>query len=148
MKDYKLRIKQLDKQLSGFTMTTIHNNWFQIIRESLGMSTRYLAKKLGITPGRVAQLQKAESDGSITLRNLQKIAKALECEMIYAFVPKESLENIIETKAKEIAKERINRVAHSMSLEQQGTSNDALKVQYDELVQELIAQHPKKLWTE
>jgi predicted DNA-binding mobile mystery protein A len=134
--------------LSGFTEITSHNNWFQIIRESLGMSTRYLAKKMGITHGRVAQLQKAESNGSITLRNLQKLANSLECEMIYAFVPQKSLEDIIETKAKEIAKECINRVAHSMSLEQQGTSKEALKTQYEELVQELISQHPKKLWKE
>ena len=77
MENYKLKIRQLDKQLKGLVELVkdnkIHNNWFSIIRDALGMPLRYLAKKMNITHGRVAQLQKAEQNGSITLRNLEKL---------------------------------------------------------------------------
>ena len=75
MQEYKLRIKQLDQILDPWqNIVQSHlfsNNWFQTIREALGISTRCLAKKMNLSPGRIVQLQQAEVDGSITLRNLK-----------------------------------------------------------------------------
>ena len=150
MQEYKLRIKQLDRVLNPWqNIVQNHlysNNWFQTIREALGISTRYLAKKMDLSPGRIVQLQQAEADGSITLRNLKKAAEHLDCQFVYAFVPKKSLENIIEDRAKKVASEMISSVNHTMSLEQQAVTKTELKEQYEELIKELISSHPKNLW--
>ena len=150
MNNQKLKVRQLDQKLSsiGALLSGVpkYNSWFQIIREALFMPTRYLAKKMNVSNGRVSQLQKGEIDGSITLRNLQKLAEAVDCKLIYVFVPKEPLETIIANQAKKIAAAQINRVSHSMSLEDQATSNQNLKLQYEELLIELQSKNIKKLW--
>ena len=150
MQQYKLKIRQLDRVLRPWhDLVQKHeqyNNWFQVIREALGVSTRYLAKKIGLSPGRIVQLQQAEIDGSITLRNLKKVAESLDCQLIYAFVPKNSLESIIENRAKEVAKEMLGSVNHTMSLEQQEVKKSELQEQYTDLVNELILENPKNLW--
>jgi predicted DNA-binding mobile mystery protein A len=150
MNNYKLKVRQLDDKLSSIRLLLAeipeYNSWFQVIREALSMPTRYIAKTMNISSGRVSQLQKGEINGSITLRNLHKLAESLDCKLVYAFIPNQPLETIIENQAKKMATEQINRVAHSMGLEDQATNNQNLKLQYEELVMELKSKNPKKLW--
>lgn len=63
----------------------------KLIRQALCMQAEYMANKLGVKNGRIYQLEKAEMDGSITLGALRKVAEALECELIYTFIPKNEL---------------------------------------------------------
>ncbi len=98
--------------------------------------------------GRINQLENAEIHDAITLRTLKETANALECELIYAIVPKGglSLEDVIRTRAEEIAKERVARIAHSMSLEAQSIDTGTIKIQKDELTKSLIEHLNKKFW--
>lgn len=150
MTQFKLKIRQLDRVLAPWRRITQQfqqqHNWFQMIRETLGVSMQLLAKRMGLSPGRIAQLQQAEMNGSITLKNLRRAAESLECQLVYAFVPKESLQDTIENKAKEVAREILSSVNHTMSLEQQDIGKNSARDQYKDLVQELIAENPKNLW--
>lgn len=155
MNTYWLTIKQLDKQLKEWQ--TISNKygrprsgWVKTLREALSMSVEQLAQRLGLTRARISQLENAEIDDAVTLRTLKETANAMECEFVYAIVPKgnSSLEKIIKTRAEKIANERITRVAHSMALEQQALDENILKDQRIELAKSLAENLNKKLWSD
>lgn len=147
-------IRQLDKQLNEWQLVrrkygTPRAGWIKTLRVALSMSTEQFASRLGLTRGRVNQLENAEVHHSVTLRSLNEAANALGCELIYAIVPKGSstLEGIIKTRAEQVAKERIASVAHSMSLEAQSVNADMLKIQKDELAKSLVEHLNKNFWT-
>ena len=154
MKNQWLTIMQLDQQLTEWKMVSKkygkpRAGWIKTLRVALSMSAEQFAERLGVTRGRVNQLENAEIQNSVTLRTLEEAANALGCELIYAIVPKGSstLENIIKKRADEIAKERVARVAHSMSLEAQSVETDMLKIQQNELSKNLAAHLNKKFWS-
>ncbi|OGT38082.1 MAG: hypothetical protein A3F12_03145 [Gammaproteobacteria bacterium RIFCSPHIGHO2_12_FULL_38_14] len=153
MNNQWLTIKQLDQQLKEWQALNKkygkpRAGWIKTLRVALSMSAEQLARRLGLTRGRINQLENAEVHDAITLRTLKEAANALGCELVYAIIPKgdSSLENIIRTRAEEIAKERVERVAHSMSLEAQSVDPNILENQKEELVKNLIEHLNKKFW--
>lgn len=148
-----LAIKQLDRQLKEWQ--TISNKygkpragWVKTVREVLCMSAEQLANRLGLTRARIVQLENAEVNDAVTLRTLKETANAMECEFVYAIVPKgnSSLEDIIKTRAEQLANERIARVAHSMALEEQSLGANTLKAQKSDLTKNIMEHLNKKLW--
>jgi len=146
-------IKQLDSQLKEWQSVSSKYNrpragWVKTLRTVLSMSAEQLANRLGLTRSRIIQLEKAEVHDAITLRTLRETANALECEFVYALVPKghSTLEGIIEKRAEQIAKERVGRVAHTMSLESQSVDPAILKEQTNALAKDLVEHLDKKFW--
>lgn len=153
MKNQWLTIKQLDKQLMELQEThkkysRPRSGWIKTLRVALSMSAEQLADRLGLTRGRINQLENAEVHNAVTLRTLNEAANAMGCELVYAIVPKgnSTLEGIIKKRAEQIAKERVASVAHSMSLEAQSVDSDTLQIQKSELVKSLMEQLNKKFW--
>lgn len=148
-----LAIKQLDKQLKEWQNVSRKYGrprlgWIKTLRITLSMSVEQLAKRLGLSGSRIVQLENAEMNDAVSLRSLREAANALECELVYAIVPKDhnTLASIIEKQIELIAKERIARVAHSMSLEDQSVNDKMLKNQKADLVKSLMDHFNKKLW--
>ena len=50
-----------------------------------------LAKRLSVSPARVCMMESDEAKGAVTLKMMQKAARALDCEFVYALVPKKAL---------------------------------------------------------
>lgn len=153
MRNQWLTIKQLDQQLKewqalGKKYGRPRAGWIKTLRVALSMTAEQFANRLGLTRGRINQLEKAEIHDAVTLRALKEAANALNCELIYVVVPKENLtlESIIKTRAEQVANERVARVAHSMSLEEQTVGVDTLKFQKDEIVKSLMEHLNKKFW--
>jgi predicted DNA-binding mobile mystery protein A len=120
--------------------------WLRAIRETLGMPRAEVARRLGVTGQAVASIEKSEADGSIRLDTLRRAAEALDCTLVYALVPRTSLEEIVDQRAHDVARRRIDRVQHTMLLEdQRGGAEDA-----DRLVDELAEQvkESRSLWRE
>lgn len=148
-----LRVKQLDKQLKEWRHVSKkysrpRDGWIKTIRVALSMSSTQLAVRLGVGRGRISQLEHAESRGAITLHTLNKVAEAVGCEFVYAIVPKGqlTLKNLIEIRARQVAENRIKKVAHSMSLENQPISKAFQDAQKEEFINELLGVLKKKLW--
>src|SRR6185312_7982343 len=57
------------------------------LREALFQTTRKVAKKMGVSQQSYVKLEKREAQGTISLQSLEQLAKALDCELIYALVP-------------------------------------------------------------
>ena len=153
MNNQWLTIKQLDKQLKEWQTASKkygkpRAGWVKTLRVALSMSAEQFANRLGLTRARIVQLENAEARDAVTLHTLKKAANALDCELVYAIVPKgsSSLENIIKARAEQIAQERVTRIAHSMSLEAQSIDADILKDQQEALTKNLMEHLNKKFW--
>jgi predicted DNA-binding mobile mystery protein A len=84
----------------------------------------------------VGKLEASEADGTISLDTLRRAAEALDAKLIYALVPNSSLEEIVDQRANEVARRDVDRVRHTMLLEdQRGGEGDT-----ERLVEELAEQ--------
>jgi predicted DNA-binding mobile mystery protein A len=110
------------------------------------MTLTDLATRLGVTFQAVSRLEKSEQEGSVTISTLRAIADALDCDLTYAFVPRESLEAFLVENAREHARRRVDRVQHSMTLEAQEVSEKEIEHQIRDLTEELLAGNWRKIW--
>jgi predicted DNA-binding mobile mystery protein A len=150
--DFKrLQLKQMEDRLDLWKrvrdqMAPPHG-WVSAIRETLGMGVGQLANRLDVTPAAVVQLERREVESKVTLESLRKAAEAMDCELVYAIVPKTSLWDTLQNQAQAVAHERVQRVGHTMHLEGQRASEDEEARQEAALKQELLAQMPRGLWS-
>jgi predicted DNA-binding mobile mystery protein A len=119
-----LRLKQLDRSLEAFRaaqpLPRPQKGWIRAIREAIGVSAGELGRILGSSRQLPLQLEKAEADDRITLKSLRKVANALDCDLVYALVPRAgTMRELIENRARRQAREHVLGVEHSMALEDQ-----------------------------
>jgi len=112
--------------LRGATLVTPRGGWIHSTRLALGMSRAQLANRMGVTRARIAQLEKSEVEQALKLDTLRRSAEALNCTLVYAFVPNESYDAIVKEQARKVDSERIHRVTHTMQLENQPIRAEAL----------------------
>jgi predicted DNA-binding mobile mystery protein A len=110
------------------------------------MSARQIGQRLGLTQQSVAELEHAEQAGSISLKNLRRVAEAMQCKLVYAFVPNESFEGLVRQQAERVAGEIVQRVETSMSLEDQATESETQRQRKADLIAELVRTTPRNLW--
>lgn len=121
--------------------------WIRAIRTALNMSMEQLGRKLSIRKQSVNKLEQREKDGTISLKSLKDVAKALDMHFVYGFIPKDgSLEALIERKANEIAKKIVLRTSNTMKLEDQENSKQRIEIAIKERAQSIINETPKILW--
>ena len=89
------------------------------IRLAMGMSQADLARKVRINQRSLHQLEISESLKTIRLSSLERVADALDCELVYAFVPRGSLQSNYELQAHQMAKRQIMSIEQNMRLEKQ-----------------------------
>lgn len=149
-KDF-LRISQLEETLRPYRklveLVPPRGGWIRAIREALGMSSRQLAKRLGIAASQsVDDMQEYEVRGTIKLQTLRKLANGLQCDLVYVLVPRKPLEEIRNEQARLVATRILKRVAHSMKLEDQAVSKQMEEKELDRRVEKLLLGNPKRLW--
>jgi predicted DNA-binding mobile mystery protein A len=141
--------KALDERLGPFRRNAPRvpsRGWIRAIRDVLGMSTAQLGKRVNKRKQSVEDWEKAEADGSIQLKTLRQAADALECSLVYALVPKTSLTDAVESRARKIALGDLKRVAHTMKLEAQGTDDADLEERIEEYVRDKLKD--RDIWNE
>lgn len=137
----------LDERLKDFgpisRYTPPVKGWIRAIREGLGMTADQLAHRLNVRQSAVIQLEQSEAKGSIELATLRRMADALDCTLVYAFVPKRSLEETVRARARSFIRRRLAPIEHSMLLEDQKAPGKAEEKRIDEVLRETS---PSKLW--
>src|SRR5437879_4005727 len=91
--------------------------WLKAVRESLGMSAEQLGARLGISKQNALKLERNELRKTVSLESLQRAADALDCRLVYALVPRQTLESRVDERAHALARRELARVQHSMALE-------------------------------
>lgn len=146
-----LAARQLDRRFSEIRETLRGaerpaRGWIKAIREALGMTTAQLAARMGVAQPRIAELEKREAARVVTLQSLERAAEALDCRLVYIFVPKDSLEDRINMRAEAVADLHLSAVDQTMRLEKQGVTD---KQRRDEMKKKIVAElleRPARLW--
>jgi predicted DNA-binding mobile mystery protein A len=111
--------------------------WIRAIRDALSMSGVQLAKRLKVSPQTVEAMEKSEAAGTIQLNTLRRAAEALDCTLVYALIPRTSLENTVKNRARQIANAALARVSHTMKLEDQDTGDDDLEARIEDYIRHI-----------
>lgn len=119
--------------------------WIKAIREALGMTSAQLARRLGVAQPTVIDIERSEARGTIQLATLRRVAEALNCRLVYALVPNDSLETMVRDQARRVAARRLKSVEHTMRLENQTVRRKDRKAQIKALASNL---KPSALWDE
>jgi predicted DNA-binding mobile mystery protein A len=139
--------KQLDerfKQLGPVKRyATPVRGWVKAIREALGMTTAQLAKRLNVKQPSVAALEQSEEKGTVELATLRRVAEALDCTLVYAFIPNKPLNTIVRDRARSFLRQRRGPVEHSMLLEDQQVEEKNAEARLDEIIRET---NPRLFW--
>ncbi len=146
----RVKRRQVDEVLRAFRGDLVRQpprgGWLREVRQSLRMPLRWVAARMGLTVSGVSHLESREADGSITLKSLREAAEAMDCDLVYAVVPRaESVSAMLETRARRIARERVQHVAHTMGLEDQATSEAIVEEEVEEVFRGLL-ERPEDLW--
>lgn len=120
--------------------------WIRTFRKALGMSSPQLAKRLGVSKSQASQMERMEVEDRITLKQLRRVADALDCKLEYALVPRQSVEGMVRDRAKVKAKELVNKTDMQMKLEAQQLSRERLVQQIKLEVERLVREMPRDLW--
>lgn len=81
------------------------------------------------------------------MQTLVRVADALECELVYALVPRRgSLEESLRSRARKVATSLVERIAGSMALEAQPTDIEERERLIDSTAAELVRTLDKSLW--
>lgn len=117
--------------------------WIRAIREALGMTAEQLARRLQATQPAIVKMEASESKGTIQLATLRRAAAALDCDLVYALVPRKPLEETIRARARNLIRQRRAPVEHSMLLEDQKASSKNEEASVDEVIRET---NPSLFW--
>ena len=144
--------RQLDRRLKLLQNTNElarpSRGWVKAIRESLGMTTAQLARRLGVSQPRVVEIEKGEMTSAITLETLERVARALDCRLVYALVPRKPLDTLVEERATQVARRRLATTRHSMRLEAQGVDAADEEEQIRLSARRLVEKSGSALWAD
>ena len=140
---YRFKINQL---LELNKINRPKEGWIRTLRKALGMSSPQLAVRLGIGKSQASQMERMEGENRITLRQLRRVANTLDCDLVYALVPRLPVETMIRERAKLKAQRLVSKTDVQMKLEAQQLSREALHERVDAEVDRLLREMPRDLW--
>lgn len=150
MRTSNLILQQVDRGLRSIAEhpppAPPRGGWLKAIRSALGVSTRQLATRVGVTHSAIVQAEQAEASESISLGKLRHLADALGCELRYVLIPRMPLAKRVDAQAERKARERVSELAHTMALEAQATGSEFEKQQVAAAKDELLRGRRSRLW--
>jgi len=146
-----LQLQQLNSKMLGFAslkqVAMPPTGWIKAIRTAIGMSMQQLGNKLNVSKQGIMDIEKREKDGAITIKSLREIARAMDMQLVYGFVPNDgSLDALIEKRATELATQIVMRTANTMKLEDQTNSKKRIETAIRERAAAIKNEMPKILW--
>ena len=144
-------LEQLDQKSSllveAMKNPVSENGWVFSIRKGLNMTLEQLGNKLGISKQGVRSIEESETNGSISIKSLKEVAKVLDMQLVYGFVPnKGSFSTYVEDKSKELAKRIVMRTHQTMQLENQGNREIIIQKAIEDLAFEIKQEMRRSLW--
>ncbi len=122
--------------------------WIRTLRTALGMSSPQLATRLGVSKSQASQMERMEMEDRITLKQLRRVADEFNCDLLYALVPRQSIETMIREQAEKKAQNLVKKTDVQMKLEAQQLPKEMLERQIEVETERLIKELPRDLWEE
>jgi hypothetical protein len=104
-RERSLARKKLDKELKYYRWAGKEKNstpgLLRAVRHALGVPAAEMLKKLGTSSSVLFRLEKSERRGTISLKGLDRVARAMGCKLVYAIVPQQgkTLEDLVERRS-------------------------------------------------
>lgn len=130
----------------SFKLPEAPEGWLCTARKALQMSGAQLAKRLNVTRAMVNKTEKNELYGSVTIKTMQKFAEAMGCKFVYAIVPNENIESVIQKQASKKAIAIVKTTSDHMALEDQALSDADIQSEIERLALRYIQEMPRDLW--
>lgn len=148
---HRIQRREIDELTESNPLLRAHlqppqGSWLKAVRTALGMSAKQLGKRVGVTQASVAEAERAETEGRVTLKALRKMAEGVGCDVVYALVPRTSLDMVVHNQANQTARRLVGEVTQGMALEDQATSREAESAQVNAVRERLIAQGSSRIW--
>ena len=122
------------------------SGWANHLRQLLGKPARLVGDRLGLQVRSVFRLEQAEATEVITLANLRRLADALDCDLAYVMVPRQPLEEQLRSRAREVAKRRLERLPDVVWLENPEVAQQGEFAQLDWLTEKVLRDGSRRLW--
>jgi predicted DNA-binding mobile mystery protein A len=103
---------------------------------------------MGVSQPRILDIEKSEKTGSITLDTLERAANAMDCKLVYALVPKNPLQEVVEDRARALANKQMKITGHNMALESQSVLVEDEEEQLEIMVRKIIEKAGSNLWVD
>jgi predicted DNA-binding mobile mystery protein A len=118
--------------------------WVRAIRDALGMTAEQLGARIGVAQSTIQRLETSEAADTIQLNSLRRLAEGLNCELVYALVPRDNLMSTYDAAARAAARRELARISHSMALEDQAVDDPG----EDERLRQFIAKEltAREIW--
>ena len=84
-----------------------------------------------------------KNETNIKLSTMARIANSLNCDFVYAFVPRENIDDIIYKQARLKAVKILEKVNKTMGLENQLATSDEM---LDDIIRELLSGNIARIW--
>lgn len=121
--------------------------WVATTRKALGITGAQLGRLTGKTRATISAAEKSEREGGITLQNLGALAEAMNCRLVYAFVPREeSVSTLLAAQARRKAEALVSKASAHMALEKQALPSEERARQVELLAEELLRERPSEIW--
>lgn len=117
------------------------SGWIMAMRQALNMSAEHVARRKGVSRNAVYQAERSEKEGAVSLKQMDRLAKAMGGRFVYAIVPDESIETLKYDQAL--------RKAQQLSQHERGferLSRDDKQDWLDDTVAELLHDMPPDFW--
>ena len=94
--------RRLDRELRYFRLAAkVKNpteNLLRAVRQALGIPMAEMARAMKINPSVIFRLERSQARGKISLDAMERVAGAMECEVVYAVIPQDgkTLEQLAE----------------------------------------------------
>ena len=115
--------------------------WISAVRRALGMTAKQLAERVGLSQPRIAKMELNENNLKISI--MKKIAEGLDCDFVYGFIPKSSLQETIKRQAHKKAEAILSSVNTNMALEDQLVDDPHILT---DMADEMIAKNIRRIW--
>ena len=115
-----------------------------LLRLRLGMTQAQLAKRCGLPQSHIAKIESGKVD--VQLATLQRIFKALFCQLTLAPRPDGNLDQILRAQARKAALIRVKRVAGTMAMEDQRPEAGLLEDLVQAESERLLKKRSSEIW--
>ena len=139
----------LDQKLSQYSKINFavpKNGWIKAIREALGMTTAQLGERMKVAASNITILENREIAKTTSLETMERAATAMGCKFVYALIPDNSLEDVVQTQSIKSAKAIIQEIHHHMKLEKQKVNSEVEREQIKNLAEEILTKMDSRLW--
>lgn len=87
--------RMLDRNVERWSNLPVpEKGWVSTMRQALGMSADQVAIRKGVSRNAVYQAERSEKEGAVSLKQMERLAKAMGGTFVYAIVPDEPIETL------------------------------------------------------